>query len=272
MYSTSCAILSKKMASVKEDIDRSRRDYACELGRQKSASYMVRQKTVDIMNQYKLIRDMEMKIKELKRQNVVLKKERTKFESEARKSKIRMYKESLKIKNREDYLMSTQKVFQEMQGRIKDRNAGIDLKVLTKRLPTDILSNIREFLPYNIQYQLLDQRYKPFALMRKMDLQGCHILWCNIVDNPLYLVSELLKHGQEKMNELATLRKRLSYGGYVFYSNTSILMDILKRIYLMKDSCPEEALKFLRKICMIIDSKKEYNVKHESMREIARNV
>jgi hypothetical protein len=264
MYSTSCSTLEKR---IKSGIDK------IVFNMDKSSILKDEREKLDKLTTDSFIEGEELrtKIRHLEYKLKVMKADEKAMCKSNAMTRMKSFRVSQKIneiirKNQELTIKVnyTDTILGEMKRR-KKNDTGIVLVELKNKLPSDVLCHIREFLPYDIQFHLLESRYKPFKLMKNLELRGLNAVWCKIIDNSIYL-STLPK---EKVLSYGKNRKYLRELGILPWHKKNLIIDELTMgIYDMKEKCPELAMKILRMLSILIAPKKKYDTSMEKLRKI----
>jgi hypothetical protein len=153
-------------------------------------------------------------------------------------------------------------VMKEKEFRLLDKKAGISLKRLVERIPPEIRNYTKQFLPYKIQFLLLEHRWRPFKLMKHLNLVPCHIMWCKMFD--IMVHNDKLHLREEPIDELVFKRNKCKIGE-LFCSKVwemdTVLFDMM---YFLKEYCPKDALKLMKAVIVLI---KPTNICNESNRQ-----
>jgi hypothetical protein len=132
----------------------------------------------------------------------------------------------------------TKEIICELKGREIDREAGMSLTTLKKRLPNDILTHIGGFLPYHIQFNLLEKRYNLPGILKK--IHKCIPLTTNLY---------------RKLVQKPSISR-----GFIKPATSVLISEkqMLTLIYRMKKICPNEVMMLLKELAILINPKPKH--------------
>jgi hypothetical protein len=154
-----------------------------------------------------------------------------------------------KVKESQNELGIMRTIKKEMEGRAVDPSSGISLKTLKQRLPTDVLTHIGKYLPYAIQFHLLEKKYNPIKRLTRLNAKAAEALYIKTIATPGIL--DNMSRGTIIHFRANHNRARLGFG---IDKKTAII----KLINEMKKTCPDKALRLLKDLVILINPKKGY--------------
>jgi hypothetical protein len=264
MYSTSTVVMERRVNKINKTMKDTRSQYMSFIAKKKDVDDMMKpelqkykeieQEIVALKNELARLNRIE---KETKRNVLNYKKISDSFRRKADKALLKLKKDN----KRSQYLCA---INTEMQGRIIDKTAGIDLKAITNALPQDVVKYIGEFLPYSIRFHLIDDRHRPFRLLENMKLGALNAFYCRMVDDPQFLA----KIPIDVVNRMINKRFAMRENNFTLFEYVeSKLRDILvQHLYFMKIKCPDVAMKFLKILAILVDPWKTYDTSRELLR------
>lgn len=128
-------------------------------------------------------------------------------------------------------------------------------------LPEIIVDYIKEFIPYEIRYQLLDQKFKPLKLLNRMSAMSLNAIIYKIRDNQIFFETVTTHEAN-----IIVRQRRLGVLGYcICLTIKDAKVMVLALIYYMKKHCPKLALEWLQKLCILINPKKKYTTSKKNL-------
>jgi len=132
-----------------------------------------------------------------------------------------------------------------------DREAGVSLVEMRKRLSVDVLNHIAGFLPYDIQFYLLERRYNPFNRIGKLYPTAIQALYERLINTEGILSSF-------ELGQAETYRK---YAVSAFRREDDRKPLLIGFVYMMKYNCPAHALRLMKELIILINPRKRYSAK-----------
>jgi hypothetical protein len=117
---------------------------------------------------------------------------------------------------------------------------------------------IGEFLPYNIQFQLIEDRYNPITRTKCFQSSALTAFVCKIIKSPsfsLFVNRNQLSRDTHWLSTIQSGAARLN----IKYLREKMLFFI----YEMKKRSPKHALILLKEMSILIDPKKKYKTSRE---------
>jgi len=133
----------------------------------------------------------------------------------------------------------------------KDIKNGISLAKLKKRIPTDILTYIGEFLPYKTRFYLLNRRYNTFNRLEKLLPSAINALYDKVIATPGLL---------DALSGLSANQYR-QYAVRTYHREDERKPLLISLIYHMKTHCPDHALRLMKELIILINPRKRYSAK-----------
>jgi len=267
MYSQSCVTLAKKEHAIQAALQERLKEESALLTEQ--VSMMSRDNGImvktarDIVQFNTKIRLAEQELRNMKKEMKLKYRARRLAEHALERVKAKLSKAQDKVNGKTRELDVTRLLINEMRGRAVDASAGISLNDLKTHLPTEVLNHIGSFLPYNIQYHLLEARYNPIRRLSRLSMTALKGLYIKITNIPEVLDMQTASGRRIYIKANTLLRQ----GFYYFPDGvTGMRVRIIKLIYDMKMKCPKKALQLLKEMCIFIDPKKKYITRIDVLR------
>jgi hypothetical protein len=122
-----------------------------------------------------------------------------------------------------------------------------DITTLDK-LPLEVVLYVGEFLSYDFRIQYLEDSYKPYSIFNKLGLS----IKRNFVQLLLKSYKNFTSLTKKRRNEFSD---KIHFAGCKTINN-----EIGNFIYQMKQECPEDAHKLIRKMCIMFKKNRKYNI------------
>jgi hypothetical protein len=164
-------------------------------------------------------------------------------------SRITSYVQSLHTQQR--YLSITNSTLRNIDYFKLDRKKGVSLVQLRKSMPTDVLNHIREYLPYNIQFYLLERKYNPIKRFEKLRYDAIHALLTKICLTPHFMASF----------EMGVSSELLQYTNPAFRSLEDRKPLLMWLIVYMKGQCPKYAIQLMKEMIILVNPRRMHGVK-----------
>jgi hypothetical protein len=184
-----------------------------------------------------------------------------KIRDESRIAEICVRANETSLKTEREALCVFTRIAQEIEDRKVSTDEGIDLNVLKRALPQDVIQQIGEFLPCHIQLQLLEDKFNVPRCIYQLKLGATQAMYCKVVDH-----QELFNHlSCEHAEEITDLRVKIRLG-----RTNEILSEmqvsLLSALFLLKDNCPCLAYKLLREMQVLVECNKKYDTSRQVVR------
>jgi hypothetical protein len=161
----------------------------------------------------------------------------------------------------EEALHVVSRIARDLAEREQVTDEGVDLNVLVKALPQDVVRQIGEYLPYHVQFQILESQFNVPKSVHQLKLGALHGLFCKIVDNPDFIGVQSSRHVTRYTAWRIMVRR-----GQTIANLEDMRIRILAFIFLMKDTCPKQAFRLLREMQTFIQPAKKYDTNLQVVR------
>jgi hypothetical protein len=141
-------------------------------------------------------------------------------------------------------VLLTKTIREEMASRLVVRKKGaISLTKVNRRLPNDLMPYIAEFLPYSLQFHLLEKRYNPIRLLRHLQKSARVALYNKLCQTEGVLSS---------MDTYTAGMYRKFVATPYYNQPMELHFTLLRLIYDMKETCPAHVIRLFKELIILI--------------------